>query len=261
MFYGHYIAIARRLQALKASPEPGAPTDELVPLLRTVDLWSDQTSADEFDLPLPAALIEFNDLPLVARGDGTSHGQAQITIHLLVDLADSEGLTDIDTISQGLDDPIRRADSLSHAVHSALERFDAIVTRTPDQADAERPYSDSYISAMTISQLDVTTPYPGIVDFRLRFASVLSFTGAQKPASPSRKTTFQANFVAAGAQTYPPTYTPPTSGGGGAGSTDALTLAGQPGSYYLDRANHTGTQLADTISDLHSYLYGHLLAS
>lgn len=33
-------------------------------------------------------------------------------------------------------------------------------------------------------------------------------------------------------------------------STDASLLEGQPGSYYLSRANHTGTQPAATISDL-----------
>jgi hypothetical protein len=49
--------------------------------------------------------------------------------------------------------------------------------------------------------------------------------------------------------------------GGAGGSTNATTLGGQPGSYYRDRANHTGTQLAATISDLDTYLYGHLLAS
>ena len=32
-------------------------------------------------------------------------------------------------------------------------------------------------------------------------------------------------------------------------AADASLLNGQPGSYYLDRANHTGTQLAATISD------------
>ena len=32
-------------------------------------------------------------------------------------------------------------------------------------------------------------------------------------------------------------------------AADASLLNGQPGSYYLDRANHTGTQLASTISD------------
>jgi hypothetical protein len=31
--------------------------------------------------------------------------------------------------------------------------------------------------------------------------------------------------------------------------TDAVTLGGQAGSYYLSRANHTGTQAASTISD------------
>lgn len=37
-------------------------------------------------------------------------------------------------------------------------------------------------------------------------------------------------------------------GGGGDGG-DASTLNGQAGSYYLNRSNHTGTQLASTISD------------
>lgn len=40
-------------------------------------------------------------------------------------------------------------------------------------------------------------------------------------------------------------YVGNTGGGGG----DASTLNGQAGTYYLDRANHTGTQLAATISD------------
>src|SRR5262245_31567627 len=34
------------------------------------------------------------------------------------------------------------------------------------------------------------------------------------------------------------------------GSVDADKLDGQDGTYYLARANHTGTQLAATISDL-----------
>lgn len=36
---------------------------------------------------------------------------------------------------------------------------------------------------------------------------------------------------------------------GGPGSSDADTLEGQPGSYYLGRGNHTGTQASSTISD------------
>lgn len=35
-------------------------------------------------------------------------------------------------------------------------------------------------------------------------------------------------------------------------NTDALTLQGQAGSYYLNRANHSGTQLAATISDFNT---------
>lgn len=37
---------------------------------------------------------------------------------------------------------------------------------------------------------------------------------------------------------------------GGGNGLDADTLDGQNGTFYLDRANHTGTQLASTISDL-----------
>lgn len=36
---------------------------------------------------------------------------------------------------------------------------------------------------------------------------------------------------------------------GGGGEDDAALLNGQNGAYYLNRANHTGTQLASTISD------------
>lgn len=39
---------------------------------------------------------------------------------------------------------------------------------------------------------------------------------------------------------------------GEGGGSDAATLDGQDGVYYLDRANHTGTQLADTISDFNT---------
>lgn len=45
-----------------------------------------------------------------------------------------------------------------------------------------------------------------------------------------------------------------TSGGGGGG--DASTLEGQPGSYYLNRTNHTGTQAISTIVDLQTELNG-----
>ena len=46
-----------------------------------------------------------------------------------------------------------------------------------------------------------------------------------------------------------------TSGGGGGGG-DADTLEGQAGSYYLSRANHTGTQAISTIVDLQTELNG-----
>lgn len=57
------------------------------------------------------------------------------------------------------------------------------------------------------------------------------------------------------------TYGDASSGGGGGGGGDggdAATLNGQPGSYYLDRSTHTGTQsistvngLADALTELH----------
>lgn len=42
------------------------------------------------------------------------------------------------------------------------------------------------------------------------------------------------------------------------GGTDAATFQGQNGAYYLNRANHTGTQLANTISDLSTILSGYV---
>lgn len=45
--------------------------------------------------------------------------------------------------------------------------------------------------------------------------------------------------------------------GGGTGGGDAVTLEGQAGAYYLNRTNHTGTQLASTISDLNTILAGY----
>lgn len=44
---------------------------------------------------------------------------------------------------------------------------------------------------------------------------------------------------------------------GGTGGGDAVTLEGQAGAYYLNRTNHTGTQLASTISDLNTILAGY----
>lgn len=44
---------------------------------------------------------------------------------------------------------------------------------------------------------------------------------------------------------------------GGTGGGDAVTLEDQAGAYYLSRANHTGTQLASTISDLNTILAGY----
>lgn len=46
----------------------------------------------------------------------------------------------------------------------------------------------------------------------------------------------------------------PEIGGGSPGGDDASTLEGQPGSYYLNRANHTGTQAISTISGLQGQL-------
>lgn len=46
----------------------------------------------------------------------------------------------------------------------------------------------------------------------------------------------------------------PKDGEGGGGSSDASTLNGQPGTYYRNRANHTGTQGINTISGLQSAL-------
>lgn len=46
----------------------------------------------------------------------------------------------------------------------------------------------------------------------------------------------------------------PKLGEGGGGSSDASTLNGQPGTYYRNRANHTGTQGINTISGLQSAL-------
>lgn len=43
-------------------------------------------------------------------------------------------------------------------------------------------------------------------------------------------------------------------GGGGGGEGDAATLNGQSGSYYRNRANHTGTQSMSTVSGLSSAL-------
>lgn len=46
----------------------------------------------------------------------------------------------------------------------------------------------------------------------------------------------------------------PKLGEGGGGSSDASTLNGQPGTYYRNRANHTGTQEINTINGLQSAL-------
>lgn len=43
-----------------------------------------------------------------------------------------------------------------------------------------------------------------------------------------------------------------SSGGGGGISSNAGTLDGEDGTFYLNRANHTGTQSASTISDFAS---------
>jgi hypothetical protein len=184
MIFGHYLAIAQQLEGLMA-PE-GAEHPTLGPYaLRDVQIWTDQTASDDWNHALPVAFVEFLDLPMQSLGDGTSVGPAQLIIHLLLDLAEAEGIMSPEFTSEP-DHPVHAADRLCHAVHAAMQRFSAVIPRTPGQLDTATPYADSQLSALSLVSVQPTTPYPGMLDLRLRYAATVGFSSALKPSAAGR---------------------------------------------------------------------------
>jgi hypothetical protein len=184
MIFGHYLAIAQQLEGLMAPELGDHPT--LGPYaLRDVQIWTDQTASDDWDHPLPVAFVEFLDLPMQALGDGTSVGPAQLIVHLLIDLKEVEGMMSPE-LAREPDHAIHAADRLCHAVHAAMQRFSAVIPRTPGQVDTTTPYADSQLSALTLVSIQPTTPYPGMLDLRLRYAATVGFSSALKPSAPGR---------------------------------------------------------------------------